>query len=134
MPVYEFLLVEDNAGDVRLLKEMFNMANMSCNLRVVSDGEEATAFLEQTGVYSNMPRPELILMDLNLPRKGGAEVLAEIKHNDGFRSIPVLVISSLSKTSIVDLIGDLAEGIVSKPAQVSDFDLVIEAIHALGFK
>ena len=133
MSVYEFLLVEDNAGDIRLIKEMLSMGGILCNLRVVADGEQAMAFLEQTGDYSDMPRPELILLDLNLPRKSGAEVLAEIKYDANLRSIPVLVMSSLNKTSITDMVGGLADGIVSKPAQVSDFDLVIQAIRALGF-
>src|SRR5215470_9130357 len=90
----EILLVEDNAGDVRLLQEAFKEGGLACRLHVARDGEQAMAFLHQTGAYSECPRPSFVLLDLNLPRKDGREVLAEMKRERDLRSIPVVVFST----------------------------------------
>ena len=90
----EILLVEDNPGDVRLTQEAFKEGKVRNNLRVVNDGIEALAFLRQEGQYANAPRPDVILLDLNLPKKDGREVLAEIKQDPNLRRIPVVVLTT----------------------------------------
>src|ERR1700691_455981 len=90
----EVLLVEDSPGDVRLTREAFKDAKVHINLHVASDGIEAMAFLKHEGEHSNVPRPDLILLDLNLPRKDGREVLEEIKQSPGLKSIPVVILTT----------------------------------------
>ncbi len=90
----DVLLVEDNAGDIRLLKEAFQEAGLTCRLNIARDGEQAMAFLRKEGHYANSPRPALILLDLNLPRKDGREVLAEIKTEKMLQKIPVVILTT----------------------------------------
>lgn len=90
----DVLLVEDNPGDIRLLEEAFQEAGLSCRLNIARDGEQAMAFLRKEGRYENSPRPALILLDLNLPRKDGREVLAEIKTEKLLQKIPVVVLTT----------------------------------------
>jgi CheY-like chemotaxis protein len=90
----EILLVEDNPGDVRLTVEVFKEARIRNNLRVVMDGIEAMAFLRQEGKYAQVIRPDIILLDLNLPKKDGREVLAEIKSDPILRRIPVVALTT----------------------------------------
>src|SRR5260370_14361064 len=90
----EVLLVEDNPGDVRLTREAFNEAHVTNHLNVVMDGLEAMDFLERRGRYSEAPRPDLILLDLNLPGKNGREVLETIKSDPRLRRIPVMILTS----------------------------------------
>src|SRR5580700_9598822 len=90
----EVLLVEDSPGDVRLTREAFKDAKVHINMHVASDGVEAMAFLRREGGYANAPRPDLILLDLNLPKKDGREVLSEIKENPALKSIPVVVLTT----------------------------------------
>src|ERR1700730_396030 len=90
----EVLLVEDSPGDVRLTKEALKDAKVHINLRVVRDGIDAMAFLMREGEYATAPRPDLILLDLNLPRKDGREVLREIKENQELKSIPVVILTT----------------------------------------
>lgn len=90
----EILVVEDNAGDIRLLKEAFRECGLTTGIHVTRDGEQAMAFLKQEGNYRGSPRPSLILLDLNLPRKDGREVLAEIKREQSLRVIPVVIFST----------------------------------------
>ncbi len=90
----EILLVEDNPGDIRLTQEAFKECGFSGRLHVVRDGEEALSFLRRDGAFHNSPRPAFILLDLNLPRKDGREVLAEIKSAQEFRKIPVIILST----------------------------------------
>jgi two-component system, chemotaxis family, response regulator Rcp1 len=98
----EILLVEDNAGDVRLLREALKECHLSSHLSVVRDGEQALAFLQGSGADRECPRPALIVLDFNLPRKNGREVLAAIKQDDRLRGIPVMVLSSSTQA------GDIA--------------------------
>ena len=95
MPM-DVLLVEDSPGDVRLTQEAFRDANRSIHLHVAADGVEAMAFLRHEGVHINAPRPDLILLDLNLPKMDGREVLVELKSDPGLRTIPVVVITTSS--------------------------------------
>src|SRR5689334_8592143 len=88
----EILLVEDNPGDVRLMQEAFREGNLAGHLNITCDGEEAMAFLRQQGEYASSPRPAIILLDLNLPRKDGREVLSEIKQESKLRKIPVVIL------------------------------------------
>ena len=90
----EILLVEDNPGDVRLTQEAFNESKIHNNLNVARDGVEAIAFLRREGVYANAPRPDIILLDLNLPRKDGREVLHEIKGDEDLKRIPVVILTT----------------------------------------
>jgi len=92
----EVLLVEDNPGDVRLTMEALKDGKMNNRLSVVGDGEEALAFLRRQGKYADVPRPDLILLDLNLPRKDGREVLSEIKADETLRRIPVVILTTSS--------------------------------------
>ena len=92
----EILLVEDNAGDVRLLQEAFKEGGLDCKLHIARDGIQAMDFLSQKGEYSKSPRPTLVLLDLNLPRKSGRHVLMEMKQAASLCSIPVLVMSTSS--------------------------------------
>ena len=89
----EILLIEDSPGDVRLTQECFKESKISNKLSVVMDGQKAIDFLQQKGKFANAPRPDLILLDLNLPRKDGREVLAEIKADPDLRKIPVVVLT-----------------------------------------
>jgi len=116
----EVLLVEDNAGDIRLLQEAFKEAGVKCNLHITRNGEEAMAFLHHEGEYANSPRPSIILLDLNLPRKDGREVLAEIKHEQRLLRIPVVVLST--STNVEDIQGAYglhANCYIPKPADLA---------------
>src|SRR5580704_17029492 len=97
----EVLLVEDSPGDVRLTREAFKDAKVHINLHVASDGAEAMAFLGRDGEHLNSPRPDLILLDLNLPKKDGRQVLKEIKESPTLRSIPVVILTTSSSDADV---------------------------------
>jgi CheY-like chemotaxis protein len=115
----EILLVEDNPGDIRLLQEAFREAGFAGRLNVTRDGEEAMAFLRREGVYSECPRPGFILLDLNLPRKNGREVLAEIKSETDLRQIPVVILSTSTNAEDVRAAYDLhANCYIPKPAEL----------------
>jgi CheY-like chemotaxis protein len=90
----EILMVEDNPGDAELALEALEQSKISNTVSVASDGEEAMAFLRRTGKHAGAPRPDLILLDLNLPKKDGREVLAEIKADDDLKQIPVVILTS----------------------------------------
>src|SRR3954463_5805951 len=90
----EVLLVEDSPGDVRLTREAFREADKSIHLSVASDGVEAMAFLRQEGQHVDAPRPDLILLDLNLPKMDGREVLAQIKKDDSLKMIPTVILTT----------------------------------------
>jgi CheY-like chemotaxis protein len=120
----EVLLVEDNPGDIRLLQEAFKEGDVSSHLNVTRDGEQAMAFLRQEGAYSKSPRPAYILLDLNLPRKDGREVLAEIKKDDTLRQIPVVILTTSTNPEDVRRAYDLhANCYVPKPL---DIDKLVE--------
>jgi two-component system, chemotaxis family, response regulator Rcp1 len=117
----EILLVEDNAGDIRLIKEAFKDGGFSSHLNITRDGEQALAFLRQQGAYSRSPRPAFIILDLNLPRKDGREVLAEIKKDSGLRQIPVVILSTSTSIEDITRAYDLhANCYISKPLEVEN--------------
>jgi CheY-like chemotaxis protein len=93
MPI-EVLLVEDSPGDVRLTQEAFHLANPAVRLHVTNDGVEAMAFLKREGVYAHAPRPDLTLLDLNMPRMDGREVLARIKKDDSLKTLPIVILTT----------------------------------------
>jgi two-component system, chemotaxis family, response regulator Rcp1 len=127
----EVLLVEDSPGDVRLTKEAFKDAKVHINLHVASDGAKAMAFLKREGEHSNAPRPDLILLDLNLPRKDGREVLAEIKESPTLKSIPVVVLTtSSSEADILRSYQLHANCYITKPVGLEGFLTVVKSIDS----
>lgn len=129
MPI-EVLLVEDSPGDVRLTQEAFRDANMSINLHVATDGVEAMAFLKQEGDYSRAPRPELILLDLNLPKMDGREVLAQIKESPSLKTIPTVILTtSEAEADIVKSYQLQANCYLSKPVQLDAFEALVKSIN-----
>jgi two-component system, chemotaxis family, response regulator Rcp1 len=126
----EVLLVEDSPGDVRLTQEAFRDANSSVHLRVASDGVEAMAFLRKEGAHRDAPRPDLILLDLNLPRMDGREVLASIKDDDGLRTIPTVILTtSVAEADISTSYRLRANCYLSKPVQLDAFEKLVKSIN-----
>ena len=127
----EILLVEDNPGDARLTREAFNEGRLLNNLRVIGDGVEALAYLRQEAPYSNSVRPDLILLDLNLPKKDGREVLAEIKADQSLKTIPVVVLTtSAAQEDITRAYGSYANCYITKPVNLEQFLCVIQSIES----
>jgi CheY-like chemotaxis protein len=125
----EVLLVEDDPGDVLMTREAFAEHTANNNLTVVSDGDEALAYLRRQGAYKTAARPDLILLDLNLPRRGGREVLAEIKTDEILRPIPVVVLTtSSSEEDILSSYQLHANAYVTKPADFAAFVEVVQQI------
>ena len=125
----EVLLVEDSPGDVRLTREAFKDAKVHISLHVAPDGAEAMAFLKREGKYAHMPRPDLILLDLNLPKKDGREVLAEIKESQSLKIIPVVILTtSASETDILRTYQLHANCYITKPVGLEGFLKVVQSI------
>jgi CheY-like chemotaxis protein len=126
------LLVEDNPGDVRLTKEALRGAKVANDLRVVGDGEEAIEYLRQRGRYVDAPRPDIVLLDLNLPRLDGRDVLIDIKSDPDLAKIPIIVLTSSSAEQDIQSAYELhANCYISKPVDFTEF---IEAVRSLeGF-
>lgn len=126
----EILLVEDNPGDVRLVQEALRESKIINQLHAVSDGQEALAFLRKQGSYANTRRPDLILLDLNLPRKDGREVLSEIKADPDLRRIPVVIVtSSKAEDDILKSYDHHANCFITKPLDLEKFIEVVKAIQ-----
>jgi len=126
----DFLLVEDNPGDVRLTQEALKSHKVQNNLHVAIDGEEAMAFLHRQGKYANAPRPDIILLDLNLPKKDGREVLAEIKSDPNLRTIPVVIItSSEAEQDVIKSYNLNANCYVTKPVNLDQFIKVVQSVN-----
>ncbi len=124
------LSVEDNPGDVRLIKESIRGGKAANCLHVVQDGMEALLFLHCEGKFADVPRPDLILLDLNLPKKDGREVLAEIKADEQLRKIPVVVLTtSQADEDILKAYGLNANCYVTKPMDLEDFMRVVKSIE-----
>ena len=130
----QVLLVEDNPGDVRLTREAFRDAKVHLEMHVVSDGMEAIDFLYRRGNYAACPRPDLILLDLNLPRKDGRDVLAEIKADMSLMMIPVVILTT--SASDVDIESSYmlhANCYISKPVDLDGFLTVVRSIDSFWF-
>ncbi len=126
----EILLVEDNPGDVRLTQEVLRDGKVRNNMSVVMDGVDAISFLQQTGEYAGAPRPDIILLDLNLPKKDGREVLAEIKADPDLKHIPVVVLTTSSAEQDILRSYDLhANCYVTKPVDLDQFIKVMKMIE-----
>ncbi|HEV3462126.1 MAG TPA: response regulator [Candidatus Dormibacteraeota bacterium] len=126
----QILLVEDNPGDVRLTREALKEAKFRNQVQVVGDGVEALAYLRQEGQYSGAMRPHLIMLDLNLPRMDGREVLAAIKKDADLRRIPVVVLSSSEAENDIARAYELhANAYVTKPVDIDHFLQVVKAIE-----
>jgi chemotaxis family two-component system response regulator Rcp1 len=130
LDVIEILLVEDNPGDLRLAQEGLRQSRLSSHLSVARDGEEALEFMRRQGAHAGAPRPRLVLLDLNLPKRSGFEVLAELKADRDLRRIPVVVLSSSDSEDDVARAYDLhAACYVCKPADYHQFAAVVEQLH-----
>lgn len=126
----EILLVEDNPGDVRLTQEAFSEGRLRNNLSVVEDGVEAMAFLRREDKYAMAPRPDIILLDLNLPKKDGREVLSELKRDPHLRRIPVVVLTTSRDEQDVLRVYDMhANCYVTKPVVLDEFIAVVKEIE-----
>ncbi|MHB1286638.1 MAG: response regulator [Leptospirales bacterium] len=127
----EFLLVEDNPGDVRLTREALQESKIRNNLNVVGDGEQALLYLRKHPPHTNALRPDIILLDLNLPRKDGREVLAEIKGDPSLRRIPVVVITSSEAEQDILRTYDLhVNCYVTKPVDLDQFIKVVQSVES----
>lgn len=130
----EILLVEDSPSDVLMTREALQSAKVLNNLHVVEDGVQAMDFLYRRGDYASAPQPDLILLDLNLPRKSGLEVLAEVKADAKLRSLPIVVLTtSKAEEDIVRAYGLHANSYVTKPVDFSSFASVIRSIEHFWF-
>jgi two-component system, chemotaxis family, response regulator Rcp1 len=126
----EILLVEDSAGDADLARETLAESKVRNTLHVVGDGEEAMAFLRHTGKYAHAPHPDLVLLDLNLPKKSGREVLAEMKADAHLRRIPVVVLTvSKAEQDILKAYDLHANCYITKPIDLLQFVKVVKAIE-----
>jgi chemotaxis family two-component system response regulator Rcp1 len=130
----EILLVEDNPGDVQLTMEALKECKIINQLHVAEDGVEALDFLHRQGKYSNAPRPDLILLDLNLPRKDGREVLAEIKADEALRTIPTVILTTSSADEdLLKAYGLHANCYVTKPVDFDQFIHVVQVLEEFWF-
>ncbi len=130
LKVVDILLVEDNPGDARLAQEALKESKVRNNMYVVEDGVEAMAFLRRLGKYADAPRPDLIFLDLNLPRKSGREVLEEIKTDESLKLIPVVVLTvSRADEDILRSYQHHANCYITKPLDFNQFVEVIKTIE-----
>jgi chemotaxis family two-component system response regulator Rcp1 len=127
----QILLVEDSPGDVRLTQEVLRSARIANRLHVAEDGEEAMRFLRREGDHADAPRPDLILLDLNLPRKDGREVLAELKGDAELHTIPVIVLTtSNAERDILRSYELSANSYITKPIDLDEFITVVRSIES----
>lgn len=130
----DILLVEDSPADVLITREAFAEFKIFNTLHVVEDGVEAMAFLNQDGKYASVPRPDLILLDLNLPRKNGREVLAEIKNEPRLKNIPVVVLTtSHSESDVLEAYDQHANCYIVKPVGFDNFVEAVKTINQFWF-
>ena len=130
----EILLVEDNPGDVDLTRETLQDSKLLNHMNVVGNGVEAMAYLRRQGKYAEATRPDLILLDLNLPKKDGREVLAEVKADDRLRRIPVVVLTtSCAEQDILQTYDLHANCYITKPVNLDQFSAVVQAIEEFWF-
>ena len=130
----DILVVEDNPGDARLIREVLNDKKVFNSLYLVNDGVEAMNFLRKKGIYSSMPKPDLIILDLNLPKKDGREVLSEIKSDDNLKHIPVVIMTiSQAEEDILKTYNLHANCYITKSIDLNDFIRVIKSIEEFWF-
>ncbi len=130
----DILLIEDNPGDVRLAQETLKESKVSNQLHVVEDGVEALAYLRKKGKYREAVRPDLILLDLNLPKKDGKEVLTEVKEDPDLKRIPVVVLTiSSDEADILKTYNLHANCYITKPVNINQFHKVVKAIDNFWF-
>ena len=130
----EILLVEDNAGDVELAREALRECKLRNNLHAVGDGVEASAFLHRRGSYASRPRPDLIILDLNLPKRDGRDLLREIKEDENLKRIPVVILtSSAAEEDIIRSYSLHANCYVTKPLGLEQFLKVVRSIEDFWF-
>ena len=127
----ELLLVEDNPGDVRLMKEAFREGKVFCRINVVEDGVEAMRYLRREGEYREVGRPDIIMLDLNLPKKDGREVLEEIKFDENLKRIPVMVLTTSSdEQDILRSYNLHANCYITKPVELEKFIHLVKSIES----
>lgn len=130
----EILLVEDSPTDILMTTESFKQGKLANNMHVVTDGEAAMAFLHRKAPYENKPRPDLILLDLNLPRMDGREVLKEVKSDPDLRSIPVVVLTtSVNEEDVMKAYGLHANCYIAKPVSLQSFMQVVQSVQNFWF-
>ncbi len=130
----EILLIEDNPGDVELTKIALEDSKISVNLNIVEDGVEAIAFLRREGKYANVPHPDIVLLDLNLPKKDGREVLAEIKADEKLKRIPVVVLTtSQAEEDVLKVYNLSANCYITKPVDFDQFVKIVQSIENFWF-
>lgn len=130
----KILLVEDNPGDIRLTREALKEGKVLNDLYVAQDGIEAMAFLRREGAYADLPRPDVVLLDLNLPKKDGHEVLAEIKSDPDLKSIPVVVLTTSSSDEDILKTYELhANCYITKPVDLEQFITVVQSVEDFWF-
>jgi chemotaxis family two-component system response regulator Rcp1 len=126
----EILLIEDNPGDVRLIKEGLRDSRVINHIHVVQDGEEATNFLFKNNGYKDVPTPDIILLDLNLPKKDGRALLADIKKDERLQRIPIVILTSSKAESDIDMAYQLhANSYLRKPLDLSEFVAMIQSFE-----
>ena len=126
----DVLLVEDNPGDVRLTREVFREANKLIRLHITPDGVEAMAFLRREGTHADAPRPDLILLDLNLPKMDGREVLLQIKEDEHLKTIPTVILTtSVADADILTSYELQANCYLSKPVQLEAFERLVKSVN-----
>lgn len=126
----DILLVDDNEGDARLVREIFADVNKTVRLHVVTDGLQAMAFLKYQSPYLNAPRPQLILLDLHMPKLGGLEVLVQIKSDVGLRTIPIVVLTtSRSESDIEKCYQLMANCYLAKPSELAEFEKLVKSLN-----
>jgi two-component system, chemotaxis family, response regulator Rcp1 len=125
----EILLVEDNPGDVRLVQEALRESHVPSRLHVTKDGVEAMEFLRQRGKYADIPRPDILLLDLNMPKKTGIELLSEIRSDPELRSLPVVIVTSSQNRADIDkTLGLYANCYLIKPIDAERLILVLRTV------
>jgi chemotaxis family two-component system response regulator Rcp1 len=130
----EILLADDNLGDIRLAIETFKDAKIHNQVNVVSDGVEAMAYLRKQGKYTNATRPDVILLDLNMPRKDGREVLKEVKEDPDLRRIPVVILTiSQAEQDILKAYDLHANCYITKPVDLEQFNIIVQSIENFWF-
>jgi len=129
----QILLVEDDPADVRLTQEAMKKCRLDYRLHIVDDGVEAMDYLEQKGKYQNEILPDLIVLDLNLPRKDGRELLSEIRSDARFQDIPIIIFSTSNNKEDINKVYQLkANQFITKPVNWQDFDILVQSVERLG--